>query len=331
MESALSGVVCLPVRSEKARECCKHSGLVAGITVKGYSMPTPTVYRHGLKLGCGNPNARPPERTIVTGWSAHSIRRNVDFLYSVDERGLEPLSGLALTLTVRRCPESPPEWQRMRVAFEKVIRRMSLDLGHWVTEWQRRAVPHLHMALYWQPQDLPAASDLIRQWLRIAAPYGASYRGQYVHRIYDALGWNQYVSKHAARGLHHYQRNPQNIPPGWRHQSTGRMWGKLGKWPIVEPVRFDIDQLAFWRFRRVVRGWRLADARKPVQLPYALQAASGEVEWINPRRVRAARRMLRCPDPRLSAVRGLSEWMGQDVSLRVIQWLANDGAEVLSV
>jgi len=277
-------------------------------------MPTLSVYRHGATMGAGNPNAKPPPRTAVTGWSAHAIRRNLLFLYSVDERGLQPLHGLALTLTIRDCPQNPQDWLRARDAFLVALRRSGVVLVHWVTEWQRRGVPHLHLAAYWS--EVPDPVAILGHWLRIAAPFGAKPRGQHFHPIYDVLGWNQYVSKHAARGLHHYQRNPENIPAAWVGGSTGRMWGKLGDWPTVDAAKLDLDPSSYHRLRRIVRGWRLADARKA----------------SDARRIRSARRMLRCPFPKLSPVRGLSEWMPQSLTLRVVEFLASvDGAEVESV
>jgi len=281
-------------------------------------MPTLSVYRHGATMGAGNPNATPPPRTAVTGWSAHAIRRNLLFLYSVDERGLEGLHGLAITLTVRDCPQDPQDWLRARDVFLKALRRSGVVLVHWVTEWQRRGVPHLHLAAYWAVPVFPAM--ILNEWLRIAEPFRPRVLGQHVHPIYDVLGWNQYVSKHAARGLHHYQRNPENIPQAWRGQSTGRMWGKLGAWPTVDASKLDLDPKSYHRLRRLVRAWRLADARKPGK------------KGVNGRRVLSARRMLCCPDPRLSAVRGLSEWMPQATMLQAVHWLASiDGAEVESV
>jgi len=313
-------------------------------------MPTLSVYRHGATMGAGNPNAKPPPRTAVTGWSGHAIRRNLLFLYSVDERLLEGLEGLALTLTLRECPQDPQDWQRARDAFLVALRRSGVVLVHWVTEWQRRGVPHLHLACYWT--KAPEAYVVLAHWLRIAAPFGAKALGQNSHPIYDVLGWNQYVSKHAARGLHHYQRNPENIPQAWRHRSTGRMWGKLGPWPIVDACKLDLDQASYHRVRRLVRAWRLADARRVVPRPAGsvlvgnrvvccsgttmkvMQGwrAVGDGAMVDARRVRSARRMLRCPDPRLSGARGLSEWMPQQTMLEAVGWVSTiDGAEFESV
>ena len=216
-------------------------------------MPTVTVYRHGATSGQGNPNAAPPPRGECRGWSAHAIRRNLLFLYSVDERGLAGLAGAAFTLTVRDCPPTAAEWGKARDSFFESLRREGFYLVHWVTEWQRRGVPHLHLAVYWPTGQSVPVRVIVGHWLRITKPWGARLSGQHFSPIWDVLGWNQYTSKHAARGLQHYQRNPDGIPEGWRGASTGRMWGKLGPWPISEPLRVDLERRAFWGYRRMVR------------------------------------------------------------------------------
>lgn len=273
-----------------------------------------TVYRHGGTSGQGNPNAKPPERSEVQGWSAHAIRRNLLFLYSVDERGLEGLQGAAFTLTLRDCPATPAEWQGARDRFFRELRRLGVHLVHWVVEWQRRGVPHLHLAAYWPLGVKVPKGEVIGHWLAITHRWQSMGSGQHATPIWDVLGWNQYVSKHAARGLHHYQRNPSGIPEGWRGVSTGRMWGKLGHWPVVEPMKVEISPAAFHVYRRMVRSWRIADARKP--------DPKGKIQG---RRIRSARGMLRCPLPQLSAARGVSEWLPQAVNLRMLANLADRG------
>lgn len=277
-------------------------------------MSTVTVYRHGSTCGVGNPGAVPPVRSEVIGWSSSAIRRNLKFLYSVNETALDG-AGLALTLTVRECPPDPESWRQAREAFFDRQRRRGMLRCHWVTEWQRRGVPHLHLAI-WFPsgsQSVPVLS-LMRDWLELTEAFGSKSRGQHVTPIWDVLGWNQYVSKHAARGLHHYQRSPENVPESWR-SGTGRMWGYLGAWSLQEPLRVDMPDGAFHAYRRMVRGWRMANAR-----------LSGDA-----RRIRSARGMLRCPVPELSRVRGVSEWIGEGLNLRMLEGLRQAGYELTSV
>jgi hypothetical protein len=234
------------------------------------------------------------------------------FLFAVDERALTG-QGCAITVTVRDCPPSSAVWHELRRRFEWRLRRMGLIRGHWLTEWQRRGVPHMHQALWFPEPEDPARfyGRIFTHWLELAEPYGAQLAGQHFAFIHDAVGWFQYVSKHAARGLHHYQRSPEAIPEGWQFQ-TGRMWGHLGEWSLRDAMRFDLDGPAFWRFRRMVRSHAKANARA---------TGSG-------RRIRATRRMLRCTDRPLSTVRGVREWLGESHVLAIFAMLAAQGHRI---
>lgn len=331
-------------------------------------MPVLKVYRHGVTAGCPPETPpQPPERTACNGWSPSAIRRNRLFLYSVDESRLSGV-GFAFTGTVRTCPPTHENWKRGREAFFDRLRRAGLTRAHWVTEWQKRGIPHLHMAV-WFPEDQvhawaaarSLADDpdkaaqafglfLVLQWLEVMESYGAQVSGQHVTPIYDAVGWNQYVSKHAARGLNHYQRNPANIPQGWRNIGTGRMWGKLGTWHVIDPEKAELSMRDFHRFRRIVRGYRLADARQAyadMRQRLAMATIPDQVSRLHAqtrtarRRIGQARRMLqaravptvghdgRIPTVaeacrRLSYVRGCSEWIPEEVQCRILAFLVDD-------
>lgn len=318
-------------------------------------MPVVKVYRHGVTAGCPPAqNPKPPERTKCQGWTTSAIRRNRLFLYSVDESGLCGV-GFAFTGTVRVCPPTHEDWKKRREAFFDRLRRSGMIRAHWLTEWQRRGIPHLHMAV-WFPDEvvnLWASREafgrwLVLQWMEaVGDHYEARDGGQHVTPIWDVVGWNQYVSKHAARGLSHYQRNPANIPEGWRHIGTGRMWGKLGDWPIIEPSEVALSHSAFCAFRRIVRGYRKADARAALVDARALIAraknpaedAKGRAqERTARRRIVQARGMLKArassmvadglvidaaeASRRLSSVRGVSEWLPQEAQLRALALIA---------
>ena len=102
------------------------------------------------------------KRDVVTGWSAGATRRNLQFLYSIDERDLDG-EGFAVTLTLRDCPPTAEDWQYLVKQFFMYLKRIlsyaSAALGgdftllryHYVTEWQRRGVPHLHATIYFSP------------------------------------------------------------------------------------------------------------------------------------------------------------------------------------
>lgn len=272
-------------------------------------MPTVTAYRNGASAGSAGRNPAPAKRSTIKGWSPAAVRRHTKWLYSVDAPALDG-DGFALTLTMRETPASADDFHRLRRAWMMRVDRLGASRIHWVIEWQRRGTPHLHCAVYFAPGETPdyAPAQLIAAWLGVADEHGASLQAQHYDSIDGALGWLKYLSKHAARGVKHYQR--QGHPEGW--ERTGRLWGHAGAWPVDAPMRFDMSMPAYHRFRRLVRSWRIADAR-----------ASGSAS-----RIRYARRMLMCPDPRLSAVRGVSDWLPEDVSLQLVALLESEGFDV---
>lgn len=252
------------------------------------------------------------KRSAVTGWTRETVRRHTKWLYSVDTAALDG-HGYAVTLTLKDCPESSERFHAVRRAWIRRVERMGSVRVHWVIEWQRRGVPHLHTAVYFDRALTPQEKFLlVDHWVTVAGSFGAQHQAQYLLPITGATGWLQYLSKHAARGAAHYQRAGK--PAGW--EKTGRLWGHTGSWPCEEPMRFDIPQGAFFRYRRLVRAWRLADAR------------SESDPVTRARRVRSARGMLRCHDRQLSEVRGISEWIDQGTLIGFLALLSSEGYEV---
>jgi hypothetical protein len=252
------------------------------------------------------------KRSTVQGWTKETVRRHTKWLYAINTDGLSGY-GYAPTLTMRHCPESATDFHALRRSWIRRIERMGATRLHWVIEWQRRGVPHVHAAVYFD-RELDAAdkSRIVSHWLDVAAPYGVRWESQHLAAIDGPSGWLQYLSKHAARGAAHYQR--QGKPAGW--EKTGRLWGHTGPWPVDEPMRFDVPREAYFRYRRLVRAWRIADAR------------AEEDAATRARRIRSARGMLRCHDRQLSEVRGISEWISQDQLIRYLGLLAAEGFDV---
>lgn len=295
-------------------------------------MPVLKLYPNGLTGGVPPRfvNHAPVPRGDCAGWSAKSSRSNTRFLYSIRSADLSfssdglPLLGLALSFTLRDCPPTHDDWKRLRESFFLRLRRSGLYRLHWLTEWQKRGVPHLHAAVWfdvaavetWMEQHhlglpLEAFPAIIKSdWLQLSAPYRSSVSAQDIKPISNELGWLQYLSKHAARGAAHYQRAIGSHPVGW--QKTGRMWGHLGDFPVSEPLALDLDNAGWFRFRRIVRRWRISDAR-----------SGGPA-----RRIRTARQMLRCSDRFLSEVRGVSEWIPLASGSLIVHWLFSQGFSV---
>lgn len=311
-------------------------------------MPVVKLYQNGLTGGCppARPNQKPAPRGDCQGWSLRTSRGNTRFLYSVVSADLpvsadgRPLLGLSGSLTVGDCPLTHEDWIRVRRALVKRCERRGLYRLHWLTEWQKRGVPHLHFAAWFvQPDseyDTAILPALIKaDWLQLTAPYRSSGKGQEIKPITDEVGWLQYLSKHASRGAAHYQRAMSTIPKGW--QKTGRMWGHLGDFPTREPLGLELDDAGWFRFRRIVRGWRLAQARARKSFSKDLARRLLD-EQTRRRRIKSARRMLQCRisvDREavrcLSRCRGVSEWIPLALGLSIAEVLARSGHAVESV
>ena len=287
-------------------------------------MPVLKVYRNGGTAGCA-PRHKPHNsalRSTVGGWSQSSTRRNTLFLYSVDARRLTG-HGYAATLTVRLCPSTSDDWHTIRASLIKWLRRRGLVRLHWITEWQRRGVPHFHIA-FWlsEPMSPDLHAAFLNYWWKLTNEtfrLQAEIRSQHLTPIDNANGWFEYVSKHAARGLSNYQRSPESVPPEWKGK-TGRMWGKVGEWPADEEIRLDVGMKSYHRYRRMCRRWRVADARTALR-----DAKTYKARKQARRRIVSARTMLACSDFRLSAVRGLSEWIPVDLNLLLVAHAVGEG------
>lgn len=256
------------------------------------------------------------KRSTIQGWTKESVRRHTKWLYSVNSGALTGV-GYAVTLTVRECPESSAKWHAARRAWLRRVERMGSIRAHWVVEWQRRGVPHMHAAVYFDRQlTLEERFLLVKHWIDVAESYGAQFLAQDVKPITGASGWLQYLSKHAARGVFHYQRAGK--PEGW--ETTGRLWGHTGEWPVNPALKFHMPQReARFAYRRLIRSWRIANARK-IEDPKARARA-----------IVSARQMLKFNDRKLSEVRGISEWTDEKLIFEFLALLDRNGYEVIQV
>lgn len=274
-------------------------------------MPVVKVCHNGGSMGFPPRNQVIPtaKRGKTQGWTSQATRSNRQFLWSVRCGELGD-HGYSFTLTVRDCPPDAVAWTKLRSAFLKRLQRAGSIRVHWLTEWQRRGVPHLHGCV-WFPPGVPGYA-IVHHWLAVAGEFGSSPWGQDFKPITGALGWLQYLAKHADRGVFNYQRAAASIPDGWKH-STGRMWGHTGEWPTTAPVKIVIDDAGGYAFRRIMQRWRFANARVD---PDPVKRRS---------RVRSARRLLWGKDRATSSVRGVAEWLPLAWSRRVLLHLALAG------
>lgn len=205
-----------------------------------------------------SPKKPPEKRQACQGWTRAVSRRNADFLLSV-ESGQLTGHGYALSLTVRDCPPAATDWNKARRRFLERLRSIGMTRLHWLTEWQRRGCPHLHAAV-WFPSRI-APHLIAKHWTQAAAEFGPRLAAQHVAPITGAAGWFEYLAKHAARGVAHYQRSAASIPAGWKNK-TGRMWGHAGEWPTTESKSVDVPPRVWSQYRRLMIRYQLGKARR---------------------------------------------------------------------
>lgn len=198
-------------------------------------------------------------RGEVRGWSKEAVGRMCKFMYSVVDSELQGV-GISFTLTLRECPASHVEWQKMVQSLIERLRRSNAICWHWVVEMQRRNVPHLHGCVFFPEHASPSCADVVAGWLDVSKDYKTLRKSQCVKPINDVGGWLGYMTKHGARSVSHYQKS--GMPDGW--EKTGRLWGYGGDWPR-ELNRQETSYGVFWSWRRLVRYARCVYERS--QLP----------------------------------------------------------------
>lgn len=202
----------------------------------------------------GNPTPSP--RGDCTGWSFGAAKRNAEYLQSLDVGAIASYCVFALSLTVRDFPPSAVAFHLIRCNYIRRLRRMSgFRFCHWVIEWQRRGAPHIHMAVAFDSVAAGAAARplLLDGWLSVASVYRPLPVGQHITPMNGARGWFEYLAKHAARGVRHYQRS--TITPGWL--KSGRVWGHCGDAPVAPVWDCHLTPPDYFAMRRLYkRGWR---------------------------------------------------------------------------
>lgn len=286
------------------------------------------IYCNGITLSLPkNSQSGGGVRSKSIGWSESSTRSNTQFLYSIDSKALTGF-GYAFTFTIRDLPPTPKDWYEVRQRFFKRVKRMGLLRYHWVTEWQRRGVPHLHGCLYFDHElTWNEVQKVNAHWCSAAKKYVANYKAQDIKPIESAVGWLKYLAKHGSRSKYHYQRSSK--PSAW--DSSGRVWGKGGEWP-QKLVQADLECSGqFYTLRRLIRRWRIADARvnQPVTVDgftvypdnpnYLVMFPEGSK---NIRRIQQAKTCLR-GDRDQSSVRGMSEWINEGVAFKMLDFLTS--------
>lgn len=296
-------------------------------------MPTISIRQHGVSASkfqqIVNPDTgeivkltafTPPERTATKGWTVNVARRNEQRLQQIDFDAVEGFP-VFVTLTMpsgQMSEVSAAEFHGWLKRWLQFMKRHGLRHYYWILEFQASGNPHLHV-LAWLDHAWDALETYraLRSWVGILnkSGVGARLQGQIWENI-DVGGELvvdgervpahpervlMYLAKHAARGVAHYQRQIENMPDDWRYRS-GRVWGHDRGLPLRAQQDFETDYPTFWTFRRLVRRWRLAEAR-------GIKDADRRRKAIS-----QARGSLRCSRRDVSPYRGVSAWVPSDVA-----------------
>jgi hypothetical protein len=320
---------------------------------------------HGIKMAVVSDHQRTPgERGEIVGWTAGAARRNRDFLQSIDPARLNGLA-MAYTFTVRDCPPDAEAWAALIDRLRKRLKRAGAIRDHWVVEWQKRGVPHLHGFAYFDTEDLRQSDGYARRqpwrddpewqeelqqylgqrmawrlrdmWLELAGAYRAGPKGQHAARVDGLTGWLAYLMKHASRGADHYQRQRHALPEGW--QKSGRLWGKGGDWP-TRSDSFVIDATSRFRLRRALRRYGRSQAvsqlRRGQAYGNAGQIASAKRALRYFARSGASSAETPAEKRKWSAIRGVNVMIPGRAGVELIEWAIDhdtstvaDGATVI--
>lgn len=261
-----------------------------------------------------------PERTATRGWTSNVARRNEQRLQQIDFDGIEGVPAfVTLTMPSGQMSEvSAAEFHGWLKRWLQYMKRHGMFHYYWILEFQASGNPHIHV-LVWLDHAWDALEQFkaLRSWVGILnkSGVGARLQGQIWEDI-DVGGTItvdgetvpahpervlMYLAKHAARGVAHYQRQIENMPDDWQFRS-GRVWGHDRGLPLREQEDFETDYSTFWTFRRLVRRWRISEAR-------GIKDADRRRKAIS-----QARGSLRCSRRDVSPYRGVSAWVPSDVA-----------------
>ena len=306
-------------------------------------MPTISIRAHGVSATRNQTLVNPetgeimklaafnqPERTATKGWTPNVARRNEQRLQQIDFDAVEGVPAF-VTLTM---PSGQMEdvtaamFHSWLKSWLRYMKRHGMSHYYWILEFQASGNPHLHVLVWLDHTPDPLETyRALRSWVGILnkSGVGARLQGQIWENI-DVGGEItvdgervpahpervlMYLAKHAARGVAHYQRQVENMPEDWQYRS-GRVWGHDRSLPLRAQQDVECDYATFHRFRRLVRRWRLAEARAIKDRDRRRQA------------IVQARGSLKCGRPDISPYRGVSAWIPSDVASQLL-----DAAEAM--
>jgi hypothetical protein len=126
------------------------------------------------------------KRGTIGGWSIQSTWCLRRWFYSVDGAALDVYGYVILFMVCDFLPTAA-DWTATRDRFFRRMRRSGLVRGQWLTEWQRRGVPHMHGCLFLPESNLE--EFVTDHWLEAVAEWRPGARGQVVKSLWGLPGW----------------------------------------------------------------------------------------------------------------------------------------------
>ncbi len=122
------------------------------------------------------------------------------------------------------------------------------------------------------------------------------------------------------------------MPKEWKGH-TGRMWGKGGNWGSEQPIKLDLDDKSYYRFRRMVRAWRKSKAREECNEMMKEFMRKYEIDAYRysqcKKNITRARALLKSHDVKVSCIRGVNEFFEIDDAIRIVAHLKSyDDAQI---
>ncbi|MBM6698946.1 hypothetical protein H7U32_01110 [Bifidobacterium pullorum subsp. saeculare] len=311
-----AGRVPSPAEIGAAMKTNSHIGRQAGETCHGW---TPAVARR---------NEQALQRIDFYGAMLKTQRWEIACeLYGRDAAGPKPKEenlldyrpfAVTLTIPADAMPEvSAATFHRWLRTWIKRAQRAGMVHYYWILEFTAAGTPHVHCTAWMRPEVEINGPLLPVAWVEILKGSGiaASLSAQDSEKLDMARGpesWLVYQAKHASRGVQHYQRQVESMPPDWQ-TTSGRMWGHDRGLPMREPTSWVMSAQSFWVMRRLVQKANTASV------------TSGrhrfKDEAAKRRAITVSRRMRRCGDLVVSPSRGVGAWLPLPTAVAIMDAL----------
>lgn len=199
-------------------------------------------------------------RGNVTGFSRASRKRMIEFMASVRNTGCM----LFLTLTFADDTVYGLDEQKAPM-FEAFRRRFEREYPGWKALWRieyqdRKSglhvgtfVPHFHLLIFtgvhYEKAELDYKAETFRQWgsqawheITSSADEGHIIHGFNVSPVRTRRHAQYYIGKYVSKLSNNYP-------------SSGRIWGRIGKFDCSVSETFKLDEDEYIAFRRLIKKW----------------------------------------------------------------------------